>query len=333
MNFTLNTRYLAAQLKKATQLARAGLIMIVLTMGLSIAMFSNQDYYWLVFLAYPTLIIGFPLRQYGTGLARAWKVAGKVPELLAEEIRPTLKQHLFGFVPVGDQVIHDLLVSTEGLLVIEMRGLTETEKGTFEVTCRQKDGQDRWSQRLPILERFARLGEPRLGNPSLALDAKIAALKAWLAERGMTDVPVRGVVVFRQSATPLNIEACTYEVLHLNELRSFLSLGQYFDEDMRTTVLPGDERNRIMAGIRGLLGVEGAPAPVAAPKAKAPVRKLSPEARAEQQRVREIRAARAAEAAAAAAKQKPAPTRAGRPADTGAPTAARPGPGSPRKGA
>jgi hypothetical protein len=192
-------------------------------------------------------------------------------------------------VPIGDVIIEHVLVGPEGLLVFEMRGLTEDKKGRYEVTCRQKNDQDRWSQRIPIIEQFIRMGEPKLGNPSAALDTKIAALKSWLAERNLTAAPVRGVIVFRQGATPLNIEACSYEVLHLNEVHSFLSLGQYFDENMRLTVLSGDDRNRLNAALRGAMGVEAA-APV---PAKAPVRKLSPAAQAEQERVRAIRAARA----------------------------------------
>jgi hypothetical protein len=144
------------------------------------------------------------------------------------------------------------------------------------------------------------MGEPGLGNPSAALATKIAALKTWLDSQGFArPIPVWGLVVFRQPGTILDIEESNYEVLHLNELRSFLNLGQYFDEDMRANQLTSEDRNRVNAGVRGLMGLSATPTP---PAAKAPARKLSPEARAEQERVREIRAARAAAANPAAGK-------------------------------
>jgi hypothetical protein len=275
----------------------AGLLLTVLSFGLSLFMGAE---YWLVFIAYPALIVGFPLWQYGRGQSRRWQAETKLPAIVLEELRPTPRQQLYAFVPVGGTVIDYLLLSGEGLFVIEMRGLTEDEKGRYPVQCRQVNGKDRWSQRLPIIERLARMGEPGLGNPSAALDSKIGALKTWLDSQGFArPIPVWGLVVFRQPTTVLDIEESNYEVLHLNELRSFLNLGQYFDEDMRANQVTSEDRNRVNAGVRGLMGLSATPAP---PAAKAPARKLSPEARAEQERVREIRAARAAAANTAAGK-------------------------------
>ncbi|HMA36990.1 MAG TPA: hypothetical protein VKY74_21220, partial [Chloroflexia bacterium] len=112
---------------------------------------------------------------------------------------------------------------------------------------------------------------------------------------------------------------------------------QYFDEDMRAATLPVEDRNRLNTAVRGLLGPE--PVTPQPPAAKTPVRKLSPEARAEQERVKAIRAARAAAPAAAEIKRKtPAagavpPLVAGKPAAPGKPAPpARNGAGEPRNG-
>jgi hypothetical protein len=297
VNLSVNEQYIKSRRRAATRMQAAGLLLTVLRFGLSLFMGVE---YWLVFIAYPALIVGFPLWQYGRGQSRRWQAAAKLPPIVLDELRPTPRQQLYAFVPAGGTVIDYLLLSGEGLFVIELRGLTEDEKGRYPVQCRQVNGKDRWTQRLPIIERLARMGEPGLGNPSAALDTKIAALKAWLGTQSFPrPVPVWGLVVFRQPGTILDIEECSYEVLHLNELRSFLNLGQYFDEDMRANQLTSEDRNRLNAGVRGLMGLSATPAP---PAPKAPVRKLSPEARAEQERIREIRAARAA---AAASKEAP----------------------------
>ncbi len=322
MNLTVNNTYLARNKRQARLMQTIGLALVLISLGLSLLM-NTATNYWLVFIAYPTLIVGFPLWQAGRGRVRRAEVAGKIPAIIRDEIQPGPKQQLYSFVEIGKTLLDQLLVTSEGLFVIELKGMLDDPKGRFPVACRQVNGVDRWTQALPPLERLARLGESALGNPSADLTRNIAALKAWLAERGLGEtIPVYGLVVFREAATPLDIEACRYEVLHLNELRSFLTLGQYFDETLRP-LLGTDDRNRINGALRGLLGL---PATVQAVKPAAPVRKLSPEAKAEQERVAAIRAARAAAAEPAGAK----------PADRRTPTdsaAGKSSAGGPRKGA
>jgi hypothetical protein len=325
MNITVNEEYLRRQRRSARLRSTAGLALVLASFLLSLFMGAE---YWLVFLAYPALIVGFPLWQSGRGAVRRWDAAIAAPKVVLDEVRPGPKQQLYAYPRINGEVIDYLLVAPEGLMIIALEGLNETPKATFPVTVRQVKGEDRWRQTLPILERLARLGEPRLGNPTRKLDRQIAAVQAWLAELNVTHTAVRGVVVFRLAETPLDIEESKYEVLHLNMLRSFLSLGQYFDEPMRATITPVEERNRINTALGALMGP--AAAAVRPGAIAAPVRKLSPEARAEQARVREIRAARAAEASAPrpAAKAGAAARPPGAPPPNGAA-----GPGRPPKGA
>ena len=325
MNLTVNAPYIARNRRQARLTQIIGLALVLISLGLSIAM-SSTELYWLVFVAYPTLIVGFPLWQAGRGRVRRWDVASKLPAVVRDEIQPGPKQQLYSYIEIGKTLLDHLLVTPEGLFVIELKGLTDDPKGRYPVGCRQVAGVDRWRQALPPLERLARLGESALGNPSADLTRKLAALKEWLAAKGLGEtIPVYGLVVFREAATPLDIEACQYEVLHLNEIRSFLTLGQYFDETLRP-LLGSDDRNRINAALRALLGLSPTPQVV---KAVAPVRKLSPEARAEQERVAAIRAARVATPPVAAADAKtPARRAPGPPTPLDKPSA--PGP---RKGA
>lgn len=293
MNITVNEDYLRRQRRSARLRSTIGLALVISSFLMSLFMGAE---YWLVFLAYPALIVGFPLWQSGRGAVRRWDAAVAAPKVVLDEVRPGPKQQLYAYPRINGEVIDYVLVAPEGVMVIDLEGLNETPKATYPVNVRQVNGEDRWRQTLPILERLARLGEPRLGNPTRKLDRQIAAVQGWLAEQNVTRTPVRGIVVFRLAETPLDIEESKYEVLHLNMVRSFLSLGQYFDESMRATVTPVEERNRINTALGALMGPDAA---AVKPGATAkPVRKLSPEARAEQARVREIRAARAAEASA-----------------------------------
>src|SRR5256885_821575 len=82
----------------------------------------------------------------------------------------------------------------------------------FAITCRETKSGDRWTQRLPWLERLARLGEPGLGNPSQAVERKVAKVNEWLAAQELgREVPVRGLVVFRNPKTQLNVEGSSVE--------------------------------------------------------------------------------------------------------------------------
>ncbi len=307
MHMSVNEKYLKGRQRRAGWLQALGLglvlVSFVLSLGLGVA-------YWVVLLAYPALIVGFPMWQYGRGQVRYWKAMQAIPPVVQEEVRPGPKQHIFAFLPLGATVVDYVLVTAEGVFVISMRGVTEglvaaargeTEykTGGFTITCRTTERGDRWTQRLPILERLARIGEVPLGNPSAAVQRDAERMREWLAANVPTrqPVPVWGLVVFRNPKTPLDIESSHVEVIHLNELHSFLAFGQYFEQNMNA-VVPADDRNRITAAMQALLGPEVA-AP-AAPVAKAPARKLSPAARQEQARVRAIREQRAAAAASEA---------------------------------
>ncbi|MGI8588735.1 MAG: nuclease-related domain-containing protein [Chloroflexia bacterium] len=316
MNTTVNEAYIKRKLAEAGRRQVIGLGMLAVSLVISLLTSTQASSaaaaYWPIFVAYPLLIIGFPFWQSARGRSYYWKTASKLAPVVTAEVQPGPKNRLYAYLPIGDTVMDYLLVGPEGLFVIELKGITDDAKGGSTITCRQKNGKDQWSQSLGVLARLVRLGEAPLGNPSLALDEKITALKTWMQAQGLPEVAVWGVVVFRQGTTPLNIEDATYEVMHLNEFRNFLNYGQYYDQDMRP-VLHGEARNRISAALNGLLGVAAAaPQPKAAATAL-PARKPSAAAVAERERVREIRAARAAGTAAPPAR-KPGPSAAQRPA-------------------
>ena len=70
------------------------------------------------------------------------------------------------------------------------------------------------------------------------------------------------MVVFRNPATPLNITSSQYDILRLNELKAYVQQGP--PDEKRIVLLPTDDRNRIIAALRGLI-----PEPTEKDKAKA----------------------------------------------------------------
>jgi hypothetical protein len=137
------------------------------------------------------------------------------------------------------------------------------KEGGVLVSCRTTDKGDQWRSKAGFIERLVRFGEEPAGNPTLELDAQIATLCAWLAGQGITrtPLPVAGVVAFRNPATPLDIQGSKYDVLRLTELKAYVLEGP--PEAKRTVLLPTDERNRVVAALRGLL-----PAPIEPEKEK-----------------------------------------------------------------
>ena len=245
MNVFTNEAYLKQQKLRAMLIQTAGLGMVLVSFILS---FFYIDTPALIFLAYPALLIGWPMWLWARGRSRYADMALKTAALVSEEFKGLNNKYaLFHGLVIEKLTFDHVLVSPDGILIIEMK------EGGGLVTCRTTDKGDQWRMKSGPIDRLARFGEEPLGNPTLELDAQIATLRAWLAAQGITrsPLPVAGVVAFRNPATPLNIESSKYDVLRLNELKAYVLEGP--PEAKRTVLLPTDERNRVVAALRGLV--------------------------------------------------------------------------------
>lgn len=245
MNVFTNEAYLKQQKRRATLIQTAGLGAVLLSFILSFFYIETPI---LIFLAYPALLVGWPLWLWARGRSRYADQALKTAPLVSEEFKGLNNKYTLFHALVIDKVTFDhVLVSPDGILVIEMK------EGGALVTCRTTDKGDQWRSKAGPIDRLARFGEEPAGNPTVQLDAQIATLRAWLAAQGITrtPLPLAGVVAFRNPATPLDIQSSKYDVLRLNELKAYVLEGP--PEAKRTVLLPTDERNRIVAALRGLL--------------------------------------------------------------------------------
>ena len=228
----------------------AGMGLVILSFILS---FFYIQYAGLILVAYPALLVGFPLWNWARGAVRRWDNASKtVGEIDAELKGLNAKYTLFHFVDLGKQVPDAVLLSPDGILLVEMK------EGGGVVTCAGgKNGEPRWSQKIGILERLARFGEEPLGNPTAETAAKITALRTFLAGQSLDrpNLPIDGVVVFRDPRTALTVDdSGKYEVLRLNELKRYVQTGP--PDEKREVFLPTDERNRVAAALRALVPAE-----------------------------------------------------------------------------
>jgi hypothetical protein len=257
MNVATNENFLKTQKRWAFAIQALGMGLVFLSFLLSFVYITVPA---LIFVAYPALLIGWPLWLIGRGRSRRWSTAGKVDEAFTNELKGLNNRYaLFHHVVLGKTVLDHVLVSPDGVLVVEVK------EGGGLVTCKpDKDGADRWRLKLGIIDRIARVGDESLGNPTLTLDTKIAALREWVAAQGVLSrhLPVAGAVAFYNPATGLHIEDSKYDVLRLPELKEYVLTGPA--EAKRDVLLPTDERNRLITALRGLMPVVVEKAPPAA---------------------------------------------------------------------
>ena len=133
-------------------------------MGLVILSFVLSFFYYnfpiLILVAYPALLVGFPIWSWGRGASRHWTQAPKTDDQVNAEFKGlNTKYTLFHHVVLDKLVLDHVLISPDGILVVEMK------EGGGLVTCKTTEKGDRWAIKLGILERIARFGEGGLGNP------------------------------------------------------------------------------------------------------------------------------------------------------------------------
>lgn len=248
MNVAANDAYLKSQKRWAFIVQAIGMGLVFLSFLLSFIYITVPA---LIFIAYPALLVGWPLWLVGRGKSRRWATALKVNDTITTELKGLNSRYaLFHYVVLGKTALDHVLVSPDGVLILEVK------EGGGLVTCKPgKEGADRWSMKTGIIDRIARIGDESLSNPTLTLDAKIAALRDWVTAQEILSrqLPVAGAVAFYNPATGLNIEDSKYDVLRLPELKEFIMAGPA--EAKRDVLLPTEERNRLITALRGLIPV------------------------------------------------------------------------------
>lgn len=224
----------------------------ILSLALLAVIFAS----WFFMQQYPQYSIFLPLIFFGvfvaTNLSKQlqfqWGPGTLADERLTQALKPLNNRYWFGaYVPVGREVVEEMLVGPEGVLVFVTRnhpGVTACERG-------------RWRRRARLLSRFFG-AVPALGNPTQELRVAMAALDADLQASGLGEVPVTGAVVFTAPDAVLELNDCGTTALTLQQLQGWAAGRRNSPEE----IIPDELREQVIARYSGL--VPEAPQPAAA---------------------------------------------------------------------
>lgn len=239
MNIYLHEGYLKERLARARRLQTIGIILIAVSFVLSLFSF-NVDTAYLIGLAYPFLLVGFPLWTMGRAAVR--RLSGPQPDtLLNNELRGlSAKFSLHHYAKIGEVYVPHMLITPDGIITMV------TSDAAGPVTCKGGPQGDRWRSPTSFLDRLTGL-KPPIGNPSIELEVAIEAVKSLLQQTGKPDVPVKGLVVFTRNPE-IRIEECQFPAVPMNEVRAAVTelLADLAEERTRgVTALTTADRRKL----------------------------------------------------------------------------------------
>jgi hypothetical protein len=243
MNIFIHQGYLDERQQKARRQQMIGFLCIAASFVLSFLSFNASTSFF-IFLAYPFLLVGFPVWSMGRATLRRLNSMPRTDTLLNAEVKGyNNKYSLHHYAKVGDTWIQHMLVTPVGLIV--MVG----SDAMGPVTCTGGDKGDSWKAPTNLLDRIAGT-KPPIGNPSLEVDAAVAAARRLLSELSKADVPVRGLVMFARNPA-VTVENCSYQGVPLNEVKMELkdmeaAMGPEPGEQPAVgQILTADDRRRL----------------------------------------------------------------------------------------
>jgi hypothetical protein len=212
MNIYIHQDYAKEQARRAGRLTTIGMILIVISFLVSFASFAGPNYQFLIFLAYPFLLIGFPIWQMGRSTQRRLASTPRADNLLNAELKGlNNKYSLHHYIKYGETWIHHLLVTPSGLVVMY------SSDATGPVRCQGTDKVDRWKSPTNLMDRLTGL-KPPVGNPTQELLPAMAAAREILEKVGKPEVPVKGVVLFTRNPD-VQIDGCSFQAIPMNEAK------------------------------------------------------------------------------------------------------------------
>jgi nuclease-like protein len=158
---------------------------------------------WVVILA------GLGLYTLGQMQLRRWGPRNRQEEQLGQAIR-TLDDRYKLFAFLSSSLPDYILVSPAGVHVLIVR----QEAG--QIAC----VRDKWDKGSG--SRIMSFFGPTFGNPTAEADKQLKKLRTLLAERGISEVPTSGVIVFTNPKVQLRVEGCSATVTTLKELKDVL---------------------------------------------------------------------------------------------------------------
>ncbi|HET9493392.1 MAG TPA: hypothetical protein VFR15_04100 [Chloroflexia bacterium] len=217
MNIYLHEGYLEERKARAKRLQTIGIVLIAISFVLSLFSF-NIEYAYLIFLAYPFLLVGFPIWTMGRNAVR--RLAGPQPDgVLNTELRGlNAKYSLHHYAKIGETYVPHMLITPDGIVAIV------TSDAAGPVTCKGGQGGDQWRSQSNFLDRMTGL-KPPVGNPSLEVQAATAAVRSLLEQIGKPKAPVKGLAVFTRNPD-ITISECSFTGVPMSEVREAMAAAQ-----------------------------------------------------------------------------------------------------------
>jgi len=245
MNIYIHEDFVKEMERRAKRLQTIGMVLIAISFVFSFSTLLGTATF-LIFLAYPFLLVGFPLWTMGRNALRRLSTSPRPDNMLNAELKGfNNKYSLHHYVRYGETWIHHLLVTPSGLLVMQ------SSDAAGPITCNGSDSGDRWKSPTNILDRITGL-KPPVGNVTTELDDAVAGVKEIVGKIGKPDVPVKGLILFTRNPD-VQINGCSYQGVPMNEARlAIRDLQDAMDSDHKvssdvSTILTNDDRRRLNA--------------------------------------------------------------------------------------
>jgi hypothetical protein len=243
MNIFIHEDFKKEQRRQLRRRSLLGIGLFFVSFILSFASLSPSTEF-LIFLAYPFLLIGVPLWMSARSAERRLTAGPQADALINEQVKGLSNKYSLHHYPrVGDTWIPHLFIMPAGVLVMA------SNDALGPITCKGGEKGDKWHTPLNLLDR-ATGSKPQVGNPSLELDAQVAVARALIDSIGKTEVPVKGLVIFTRNPD-IEVSGCSYGAAPVNELRSAirdleLAMGEDREgsSDVRT-ILTNDDRRKL----------------------------------------------------------------------------------------
>src|SRR6266568_8329994 len=118
MNIYIHDDLVKEKASRAKRFQTIGMILIVISFVFSFGSFTGTNTF-LIFLAYPFLLVGFPLWTMGRSAQRRLGSAPRPDVLLNAELRGlNNKYSLHHYIKYGETWIHHLLITPDGAIVM-----------------------------------------------------------------------------------------------------------------------------------------------------------------------------------------------------------------------
>lgn len=212
MQVVRNVGYIKQQQRRGRRLTLLGF----LALTAAFILVWQQRVVGFVLASYVAMGVGFILFNMGLqGLGKFSRRPRNDQQFDKELERLSDRHTLIHYAQVGQRHPEHLLVHNWGVLVITARELP----GRIVVNGR------RWRRGGNPLGRFLNYSGPQLGNPSLENEQDIAAVKEYLAERGLSP-EIEGVIVFTNPAATVEGES-DIDVVAIEEVADYVgNLGR-----------------------------------------------------------------------------------------------------------